>query len=135
MHARTLAIYKLPVNVCEACRLRNEKRKKPVQCDIDRICSKTHNLIDDEDEPMELLQTTKEIRYLWDKTTSLSPLQEIKQKGSKKDEVVNRQIPTLEAVNIIFNNEDFDYLSVNKYDALEYLIQFHNSYINGLMNA
>ena len=135
MHARTLGIYNLQINVCEACRLSNEKRNKQTQCDVDRLCSKTKNLIDDEDEPMEIFKETKDIRYLWDKITSLSPLQEIKQKGGKKDEIVSRQIPTLTSIDIVFNNENFNSLSINKYDAIDYLIQFHISYINGLINA
>ena len=135
MHARTLGLYNLPVNVCEVCRSSNEKRNKETQCDIDQLCSKTKNLINDEDEPMDILQEVKDVKYLWDKITSLSPLQEIKQKGTQKGEVITRHIPSITSIDIVFNNENFDSLSVNKYDALDYLIQFHTSYINGLINA
>ena len=84
---------------------------------------------------MELTQTTRDIKYLWSKIKETSVLEEIKTKGSKKDEVITRQVPSLSNMAFILDNEDFNDLSISKFSAIEYITQFHTSYINGLVNA
>ena len=128
-----MAIYNLPVDVCSACRESHYEKGKEVQCDIDSICVKTHNFIDDPDEIMELSEREKDVLFLWSSIVSLSKFEQIKKQSSNKKDVDTFYLKTLEKMELVLDNTDFNVLSITKKDAIRYIQAFHTTYNNILL--
>jgi len=125
-------MYNLTPGVCSTCRLLHYEKGKEIQCDVDGICSKTHNYADDEDELMILGQVEKDVVYLWDRIVNISRLETV-QKARDKKNVDVFHLKTLEKIDFVLDNADWIHLSITKNEAISYISLFHMVYNNTVM--
>jgi len=109
------------------CRAEREKRNQPPQCEINKICGRTHNYIDDENEPMLLYPQCREIIYLWELITNISKREKFTQYAEMGNRVLT--LPTLDKIDIVLNNINWKTMLNTKQDSVYYLSLFHSVYI------
>lgn len=127
-----MAVYNLTPLVCSACRISHYEKGKETQCDIDGICSKTHNYANDEDELMILNQEEKDVVYLWDRIVNISRL-EMVQKSRDKKNVDTYYLKTLDKIDFVLENTNWGFMSITKEEAISYVALFHMVYNNSIM--
>ncbi len=74
----------------------------------------------------------RDVVYLWEKITAISSLQEV-QRTKNKDMIIY-YLKSLNKIDFIFNNTDWDLMSITKKDAIEYITIFHSVYNNTVIN-
>jgi len=97
-------------------------------CDTEGICSKTGKDIDDPVELMAIDNDIKDAVYLWNIITSISRIDTITKKGTKKDEYLTVPIRTLEKMEVILDSQDWKTMSITKEEAVNLISIFHIIY-------
>lgn len=82
---------------------------------------------------MDVNNYEKFIIDVWDRITSISRLERIEIKGSKKGEVNIFQLKTLDKIEFVLDNLDWDEIEMKKKDAIDLIILFHNVYNNTII--
>ncbi|MDZ7355753.1 MAG: hypothetical protein ONB55_21750 [candidate division KSB1 bacterium] len=125
-----MAEHGISSSICSECRLRKTIEGEPVPCDTeDGLCWITKRPPDDDEAPMVSPWPVEFIIGLWERITALSVYQRIQKKRDEKTMMVF-YLPTLEKLEAVFAEVDWETAPMDRFEAIEMLSLFHQHYIN-----
>jgi hypothetical protein len=115
------------------CRENYSEQQKDVPCEVDQICSKTKNHIQDEQEWMDVDRIINHVIYFYDLISGIGDWQEFKKYGKDQTEVF--KFKSLDKIDFVLDQFQFPYDGIDKMTMINYISLFHQSYVSGVIGG